>query len=131
MNRIRYLLVVPLLLGPATNAVEAHQDHKVEQAPAIIESKATPPSAASETRAREYFTDLPVIAQDGSKLRFYTDVLKDRIVLIVDPGLQVARALLHRVDVRGRVEVVVEVQDLHSCAPSAPPGEGRRFRIQR
>jgi cytochrome oxidase Cu insertion factor (SCO1/SenC/PrrC family) len=82
MNRIRYLLVLPLLLGPATNAVEAHQDHKVEQAPAIIESKATPPSAASETRAREYFTDLPVIAQDGSKLRFYTDVLKDRIVLI-------------------------------------------------
>jgi cytochrome oxidase Cu insertion factor (SCO1/SenC/PrrC family) len=32
--------------------------------------------------AREYFTDLEVIDQNGNKLRFYSDVLNDRVVLI-------------------------------------------------
>ena len=32
--------------------------------------------------ARKYFTDLEVIDQNGNQLRFYSDVLKDRVVLI-------------------------------------------------
>ena len=32
--------------------------------------------------ARNYFTDLEVVDQHGKSLRFYTDVLKDRVVLI-------------------------------------------------
>jgi protein SCO1/2 len=35
-----------------------------------------------EERARQYFTDLPMVTQDGRELRFFSDVLKDRIVLI-------------------------------------------------
>lgn len=35
-----------------------------------------------ETKARDYFTDLPVVAHDGRELRFFTDLLKDKIVLI-------------------------------------------------
>lgn len=35
-----------------------------------------------EQKARNYFTDLPVLDQRGSERRFYSDVLKDRIVLI-------------------------------------------------
>jgi len=35
-----------------------------------------------EEKARSYFTDLPVIAQDGKERRFYSDVLKDKVVLI-------------------------------------------------
>ena len=38
--------------------------------------------AAAEDKARKYFTDLEVIDQNGKKLRFYSDVLKDRVVLI-------------------------------------------------
>jgi len=38
--------------------------------------------AASEEKARNYFTDLEVIDQNGQRLRFYSDVLKDRVVLI-------------------------------------------------
>jgi len=38
--------------------------------------------AAAEEKARKYFTDLEVIDQNGKKLRFYSDVLKDRVVLI-------------------------------------------------
>jgi len=38
--------------------------------------------AAAEEKARNYFTNLEVIDQNGRKLRFYSDVLKGRVVLI-------------------------------------------------
>ena len=38
--------------------------------------------AVAEDKARKYFTDLEVIDQNGRQLRFYSDVLKDRVVLI-------------------------------------------------
>jgi cytochrome oxidase Cu insertion factor (SCO1/SenC/PrrC family) len=38
--------------------------------------------AAAEEKARKFFTDLEVIDQNGNKLRFYSDVLKDRVVLV-------------------------------------------------
>ncbi len=37
---------------------------------------------AEEERARDYFTNLEVIDQDGRKLKFYDDVLKDKVVAI-------------------------------------------------
>ena len=39
-------------------------------------------AAAAEEKARNYFTDLEVIDQNGKRLRFYSDVLKGRVVLI-------------------------------------------------
>lgn len=48
----------------------------------------TPPKAetwsapARQEKARSYFTDLPVIAQDGKERRFFSDILKDKVVLI-------------------------------------------------
>lgn len=42
-----------------------------------------PPSAVEhDQRARNYFTDLPVVTHEGKSLRFYSDVLKDRVVLV-------------------------------------------------
>jgi len=41
-----------------------------------------PMDPAAEAKAREYFTDLPVITQDGEELRFFSDVLKGRIVVL-------------------------------------------------
>lgn len=38
--------------------------------------------AAAEEKARTFFTDLEVIDQNGKPLRFYSDVLKGRVVLI-------------------------------------------------
>ena len=38
--------------------------------------------AAAEQKARDYFTNLEVIDQDGRKLKFYDDVLKDKVVAI-------------------------------------------------
>ena len=37
---------------------------------------------ASEEKARRFFTDLEVVDQNGERLRFYTDVIKDKVVLI-------------------------------------------------
>ena len=37
---------------------------------------------SEEERARNYFTDTEVLDQNGNKLRFYTDVLRNRVVLI-------------------------------------------------
>jgi protein SCO1 len=45
-------------------------------------SAATPTDLNREEKARQYFSDLPVITQDGERHRFYSDVLKDKIVLI-------------------------------------------------
>ena len=38
--------------------------------------------AAAEEKARNFFTDLEVIDQNGNKLRFYSDVLKGKVVLL-------------------------------------------------
>ncbi|MFN2168513.1 MAG: SCO family protein [Anaerolineae bacterium] len=51
----------------------------------LAEATATAPAAdaaAAEDKARNYFTDLEVIDQNGKRLRFYSDVLKGRVVLI-------------------------------------------------
>jgi cytochrome oxidase Cu insertion factor (SCO1/SenC/PrrC family) len=51
--------------------------------PVIRRVSATNINTKSEdSRARAYFTDLPVVTHDGKQLRFYTDLLKDKVVLI-------------------------------------------------
>ena len=39
-------------------------------------------TATNEEAARRLFTDLELVTQDGKRVRFYTDVLKDKVVLI-------------------------------------------------
>ena len=49
---------------------------------------ASPPAAAPAAEAdpdakdRDYFTDLELVTQDGERVRFFSDVLKDHVVLI-------------------------------------------------
>lgn len=35
-----------------------------------------------EEQNREYFTDLPVVTHEGKEGRFYSDILKDRVVMV-------------------------------------------------
>ena len=58
-----------LCLAPATHAVAAGAVQSDSQ-------------VAAEEKARNYFTNLEVIDQDGQRLRFYDDVLKDKVVAI-------------------------------------------------
>jgi cytochrome oxidase Cu insertion factor (SCO1/SenC/PrrC family) len=45
-------------------------------------ARAEAPAADPDARARGYFTDTVLVTQDGKEVRFYSDVLKDRIVVI-------------------------------------------------
>ena len=55
---------------------------------AVLAAEGEPAAAASATQAdrdamaREFFSDREVIDQNGNKLRFYSDVLQDKVVLI-------------------------------------------------
>lgn len=49
---------------------------------ALRPASAAADAAAREAKARGYFTDTVLQAQDGRSLRFYSDVLKDQVVLV-------------------------------------------------
>src|SRR5215468_7407501 len=79
----RILLAAVLLIALPSFSTTAHEHHGTPSP-----SDSTPPKAerlssvAREEKARSYFTDLPVIAQDGKERRFFSDILKDKVVLI-------------------------------------------------
>lgn len=75
----------------------AGQTQAAAQAPAQTSSKAKPTqaappqphdhshttkSSAEPTAAEKYFTDVELLDQDGKKVRFYTDVLKGKAVVV-------------------------------------------------
>ena len=47
-----------------------------------VASTASADTTAAEAKARNYFTNLEVIDQNGQRLNFYDDVLKDKVVAI-------------------------------------------------
>jgi cytochrome oxidase Cu insertion factor (SCO1/SenC/PrrC family) len=75
MNR-NYLWVAALCLGLALLPRAGVSDG------AASVSGVKSDDAAAEEKARKFFTDLEVIDQNGKHLRFYSDVLKGRVVLI-------------------------------------------------
>jgi cytochrome oxidase Cu insertion factor (SCO1/SenC/PrrC family) len=69
---------------PAAGAALASDGHHAfAAASGPAEQVATPPATATgDAKARAYFTDRRVVTQHGQELRFYSDVLKDRIVVV-------------------------------------------------
>jgi len=49
---------------------------------ASIVAAPSPLNAQSQRRGADYFPNLPVVTQDGKTLKFYDEVIKDKIVLI-------------------------------------------------
>lgn len=70
LSNILLVLCIGLVAVPAVGLAEA-----ALKAPAAD-------AAAAEEKARNYFTDLEVVDQNGKRMRFYSGVLKDRVVLI-------------------------------------------------
>lgn len=68
------LLVAVWLAGLAAHA--APDDGQ----PNLLDKGAT--AGSQEAVAHEYFSDLPLLTHDGRELRFYSDLLKDHVVLI-------------------------------------------------
>lgn len=65
-----FCLALAMLSAPGYAAMDSlTMDNKVNDAEA-------------EKKARDFFTDTEVIDQNGNKLRFYSDVLKGRVVLV-------------------------------------------------
>jgi len=60
-------------------AASGHEESKAASELAVRTQKI---SGSDEQGTRKYFTDLPLLTQEGKTVRFYTDVLKDRVVLI-------------------------------------------------
>jgi len=80
-SAIAALGLVALAAQPvAAHEGEAHGD--VKSGPEVTNVTIPKADPARVAKAREYFTDLPVITQDGETLRFYTDVLADQIVVV-------------------------------------------------
>lgn len=84
-------LAVALALAFPAGAAFAHgKDHPEAGAAAAPQPSATkaapvaqPASASAGTRdARAYFSDTLLLTQDGRQVKFYSDVLKDRVVLL-------------------------------------------------
>lgn len=75
------LLVVILFAAPSTRA---QTDQPVPKPVPPMPSSLAAPSATAKTLspAEKYFSDVELIDQDGQKLRFYSDVLKDKVVVI-------------------------------------------------
>ena len=82
-------ILVSVCLWGAPRPAAAHEKHKHPAATpppgaqGEQQSKATKPVLRTdENYQREYFTDLPLLTQDGKEVHFYTDMLKGKVVLI-------------------------------------------------
>src|SRR5688572_29105534 len=76
-----------MLLIMFSAVVVLGQDQASTQKPKPSEPASLPkadsgPSAPALSAAEKYFSDVELIDQDGTKLRFYNDVLKNKIVVI-------------------------------------------------
>jgi len=82
----KFLSGVILLVGVVSFLVKA-QDKPPGQKPKPLEPSSLQqpePTASAQVRsaAEKYFSDVELINQDGQKMRFYSDVLKDKVVVI-------------------------------------------------
>jgi len=82
-------LLAIVILGGGTHAAPAHEAHKQHTATPPAERKGERQADGEgqvdrrdERYQREYFTDLPLLTQDGKEVRFYTDMLKGKVVLV-------------------------------------------------
>ncbi len=84
--KLKFLSAIILLLGIVSFLVKA-QDKLPGQKPKPLEPSSlqqSEPAGSAQVRsaAEKYFSDVELINQDGQKMRFYSDVLKDKVVVI-------------------------------------------------
>jgi cytochrome oxidase Cu insertion factor (SCO1/SenC/PrrC family) len=79
------LLAGSFLAGAAPALAHDAHSHSPKASPppgAQDVPKPSVPKRLDETEQRKYFTDLPLLTQDGKPVKFYTDVLRGKLVLI-------------------------------------------------
>ena len=73
---------VLLLIMFSTSLALGQNAQKPKPAEPASLSKVNDNAAAERKPAEKYFSDVELINQDGQKVRFYSDVLKDKVVVI-------------------------------------------------
>jgi protein SCO1 len=76
--------VLVALLAVAACSAHAHDEHAAPAPPADAAASAAAAATAPKPRRdpQAYFTDRVLVTQDGRKLRFYSDVLSGRLVVL-------------------------------------------------
>jgi protein SCO1 len=77
-----WVVVIALSLAANAASVLAKTSTPAQGSASEQGPSASPPSVQRENADRAYFSDRILITQDGKALRFYTDLLKDKTVLI-------------------------------------------------
>lgn len=75
---MKYIPFSALMLSMMINPVLAHESHDVhDEHPQAEQTEVSAPQDA-----RSYFTDTALLNQHGETVRFYSDVLQDKVVLL-------------------------------------------------
>lgn len=82
-HAVRIVLMSVVVLASTWDGMAAEAQTSPRFGPATPSRAGTGPGKVSpEEAARQYFSDLEVVTQDGRKVRFFSDVLKGRVVVI-------------------------------------------------
>ncbi len=75
-------LLTALLALALVGTAQAHENHGAPAKPGDPTAEASTPLAKPKRDPQKYFTDSELYTQDGRKVRFYSDVLKGRTVVM-------------------------------------------------
>lgn len=78
---MKFTIALLIVMFPATIVLGQNGQPPKPPEPASL-SKAGAPTAPERSPAERYFSDVELINQDGEKVRFYSDVLKNKVVVI-------------------------------------------------
>src|SRR6185369_15463973 len=76
------LAAVPLAVGVAASAQGGQKRGAPAAAPPAGKRTFAPPLSGRETVRRRYFPDVELVTSEGDKVRFYDDLIKDKIVIL-------------------------------------------------
>ena len=77
-----FILFLVFRTAPVVGQDQAPAQKPKPPAPASLAPANESSSAPTRSAAEKYFSDVELINQDGQKVRFYSDVLKDKVVII-------------------------------------------------
>jgi protein SCO1 len=85
LRSLTFLLIAIVALS-AGNGLTWAQDGSVRQVNESFDRRPNnaqqPPAKTEQSPAHKYFTDTPLINQNGEKMRFYSDLLQGKVVII-------------------------------------------------
>jgi protein SCO1/2 len=86
MKRAISVVIISLAAAATVSAQTAARPAAPPEPPGVKDSHAThhaaQPKEQQPTQAQKYFSDVELLDQDGRKLRFYSDVLKGKTVVV-------------------------------------------------